>query len=78
MLRFKKDQSEVFIAPQKMIAAILLVTDGAIHRIDDRTGTDEVVIRGSVNPQGIVSDCQTNFIATDPGHRRVLKLIIQP
>jgi sugar lactone lactonase YvrE len=50
--------------------------DNAIHHVDARTGADRIITRALSNPQGIIFDVDGNLIATDPGHHRIVKIVI--
>jgi sugar lactone lactonase YvrE len=49
--------------------------DGAIHVISP-AGQDTVLVKGLGRPQGIVFDSEGNLVVTDPGHHRLVKLIL--
>ena len=50
--------------------------DGAIHLIAASTNHDTILVRGMLDPQGIIFDMGGNLIITDAGHHQLDKLII--
>ena len=50
--------------------------DDAVHVILAGSGQDVVLASGLSNPQGLAFDGQGNLIVTDPGHHRLIKLVI--
>jgi sugar lactone lactonase YvrE len=51
--------------------------DDAIHLIAAGTHEDRVLASGLSDPQGIVFDADGNLVVTDPGHHRLVKLVIR-
>jgi sugar lactone lactonase YvrE len=49
--------------------------DGAIHVIS-AAGQDSILVSGLSNPQGLIFDADGNLVVTDPGHHRIVKLVI--
>ncbi|HEX2697315.1 MAG TPA: NHL repeat-containing protein [Anaerolineales bacterium] len=52
------------------------IGDNAIHLVSSATHQDTILISDIVDPQGIIFDTEGNLIVTDPGHHRLIKLII--
>ncbi len=50
------------------------LNEGAIHRIDARTGKDQIFWRGLSDPQGIILDADGNLIIAEQGNHRLVKL----
>ena len=50
--------------------------DNAIHVILSGTHQDIILTRDLIDPQGVIFDAQGNLIVTDPGHHRLVKIII--
>lgn len=51
--------------------------DSAIHVIDAATGADSILVRGLASPQGITFDKNGDLVATDPGHHRLIRIVLQ-
>ena len=51
--------------------------DNAIHIVAAATQQDSVLVSGLSSPQGIVSDAAGNLIVTDPGHHRLVKVVLK-
>jgi sugar lactone lactonase YvrE len=51
--------------------------DGAIHVIPAATRQDSVLVTGLAGPQGMSFDADGNLVVTDPGHRRLIKIVIR-
>ena len=50
--------------------------DGAVHMIQAATGQNIVLVKGLGSPQGLILDADGNLVVTDPGHHRIVKLIL--
>ncbi len=57
---------------------VITLGDGAIHRMAAFAKTHSVLLRGLSNPQGIIFDRDGNLVVTDPGHHRLVKVLIGP
>ncbi len=55
---------------------VVTLGDGAVHMLTAGTGQDVVLLGGLSSPQGVIFDSDGNLIVTDPGHHRLLKLIL--
>ncbi len=51
--------------------------DGAIHVIPAATGQASVLVTGLSDPQGLALDADGNLVVTDPGHHRLVKIVIR-
>jgi sugar lactone lactonase YvrE len=52
--------------------------DNAIHMISAATNQDSILVRGLALPQGIIFDADGNLVVSDPGHHRLIKIVIRP
>jgi sugar lactone lactonase YvrE len=52
------------------------IGDGSIHLIRSGSNKDEILMGGFSSPQGLVLDNDGNLVVTDPGHHRLIKIII--
>ena len=57
---------------------VITLGDNALHMIPAGQGQDVVLLDGLSSPQGIVFDLDGNLIVTDPGHHRLIKVLIHP
>ncbi len=53
------------------------LNEGAIHRIDARTGKDEIFWQGLKEPQGIMLDADGNLIVAEAGSQRIIKIVLR-
>jgi len=51
--------------------------DGAVHVLAAATGQDSVLVTGLAGPQGMAFDADGNLVVTDPGHHRLIKIVIR-
>jgi sugar lactone lactonase YvrE len=51
--------------------------DGAIHVIPAGARQASVLVAGLAGPQGMILDADGNLVVTDPGHHRLIKLVIR-
>jgi sugar lactone lactonase YvrE len=56
---------------------VATIGDGAIHVIPAATRQDSVLVAGLASPQGIAFDADGNLVVTDPGHHRLIKIVIR-
>jgi streptogramin lyase len=52
------------------------IGDGSIHLIRSASDKDEILMGGLSSPQGVILDNDGNLVVTDPGHHRLVKIII--
>jgi sugar lactone lactonase YvrE len=57
---------------------VVTLGDGAIHLIPATGGRETVLAAGLSSPQGIIFDADGNLVVTDPGHHRLIKVILHP
>jgi DNA-binding beta-propeller fold protein YncE len=50
--------------------------DNAIHMIAATTHRDTILQSGLSSPQGIIFDAAGDLVVTDPGHHRLLKIVM--
>ncbi len=55
---------------------IATLGDGAIHLLRAGSSQDEILVNGLGSPQGLILDRDENLIVTDPGHNRMVKILI--
>ena len=55
---------------------VATIGDNAIHMIAAATQRDTVLVSGLSSPQGIVFDADGNLVVADPGHHRLLKVVL--
>jgi streptogramin lyase len=51
--------------------------DGAVHVLPAASGRDSVLVAGLSSPQGMTFDADGNLVVTDPGHHRLIKIVIR-
>ncbi len=55
---------------------VIALGDNAVHVIPSGQSQDVVLAGGLSSPQGMIFDLDGNLIVTDPGHHRLIKLIL--
>ncbi len=55
-------------------AYVSTLRDGAIHRVDMRTGLEETLWKGFKSPQGLIFDSSGSLLVAEAGQGRVVKL----
>jgi len=48
----------------------------ALYHIDAATGVTKRLLKGLAGPQGIIFDADGNLVITDPGHGRIIKVVL--
>src|SRR5262249_23226964 len=50
--------------------------DNALYHIDASTGATQVLLSGMSGPQGIIFDADGNLVISEPGHGRIVKVVL--
>ncbi len=87
VLRLHRDGSleslSAFSIPDDVIedpgGNIFVVTlgDDALHVITADSKQDVILVSGLSDPQGLIFDADGNLVVTDPGHHRLIKVVIR-
>ena len=50
--------------------------DNALYHIDANTGATQVLLSEMSGPQGIIFDAAGNLVITEPGHGRIIEVVL--